>query len=513
MIRTANDVKLKVLPVFTIAEHLYYYEGPCRFGTGESLEPGYDAMAAAQREKFVMDLLPTLLPANVELMPVARLHRTDDWDNHEAMWDAIEESVNNCDVVFAATGIPNDDLIIEFATRFKKPIIISPDSYAAYTTIPAAVRAMSGVQPEMFPCWRWEKVTEILASLRARKAIQRMNVLLVTRFGDTTSYSSGASFNSYEKITNKLGVHFRFINCHELFDQMTPAVEGGNPTTPGRKTLDLTDEDLAEANRITDELIAGAVDVSIDREMILKSVIAYVTVRKNMDDKDCCAFAAPCPDLCSTRRLNQMQFTFCLTHSLNLEQGCPSCCEFDVNSAVSMQALIAVSGKCPYMGNTEPLTMMDGFPIVLGGSAEQGKKLLELGTDNLYFMQHSTPHRRIHDEKADAPYAIRNFAIDQGFGATMRYNFDADQGRDITLCRFSPDGERMLISRAESVLGDGYEGINCGEVVYFRVKDVDRFFDVQTYFGNHLVMVYGDYVKQLEDLCKLLDVEPVVIDR
>ena len=48
MIQKAADVKLKVLPVLATAEHLYYYEGPCRFGYGDALQPGYDRLAIAQ---------------------------------------------------------------------------------------------------------------------------------------------------------------------------------------------------------------------------------------------------------------------------------------------------------------------------------------------------------------------------------------------------------------------------------------------------------------------------------
>ena len=126
-------------------------------------------------------------------------------------------------------------------------------------------------------------------------------------------------------------------------------------------------------------------------------------------------------------------------------------------------------------------------------------------------MQHSVAHRRIQDPTKNAKYAVRNFAIDQGFGATMRYDFDPDQGKTMTLCRFSPDGEKLMIAQAEVISGDGYRVPNCAEVVYFRVRDVDEFFDAQTNVGLHMVMVYGDYKQQLIDLARLMGVEPIVI--
>ena len=514
-ITRAFDVKLKVLPLLSFCEHLYYYEGPCRFGSGEALKPGYDALSNAQKQRMFLENLKASAGENIEIMDAAIIRRTDDWDNHESEWDAITDAVNACDVVVGSAAIASDDRLVEFATRFTKPLIVSPDSFASNIGVPAAIRALTG-EHEVFSAWRWEQMGPLLATLRARKVMRTTRVLLATRFGSPISQSSLDTFNNYERITAKLGVQFRFVNIHELLDQMSPALPEGNHTTPGRQTLDLTEADMAEAEKLADELLGGAAYVDLDRKYLLKSLYAYLTVRKHMDSKDCCGFTAPCPDVCSTRRLNEMQFTFCLTHSLNLEQGIPSACEFDVNGVVSMQALMAVSGKCPFLGNTEPLTWAGDHPVVLGGSDEQAKILCErLGNDrsNVYFMQHSIAHRRIKDAKKDSAYAMQHFAHDQGFGATMRYDFDDDQGKTVTLCRFSPDGEKLMIAQAEVISGDGYRVPNCAEVVYFRVRDVDEFFDAQTNVGLHMVMVYGDYKQQLIDLSKLMGVEPLVISR
>ena len=515
----AKDVKLKVLPVVTACEHKYYYEGPCRFGKGEALEPGYDALANAHRAKAHVDAIKAVAPEGVEIMDKVTITRTDDWDNKEAEWENAAAAAREADVVVLSTSIAADDLAIEFVQRFEKPTIISPDSHASYTAVPAALHSYpgcTGKEYEVYSFIAWDQVGYMLKILRARKVIQTTRILCVTRFGSTTSYSSVDSFINYDLITRKLGTRFRFINIHELLDQMSPAIEGGNPTTPGRKTLDLTDEDIAEANRIADELESGASANSLSRDMLLKSIIAYVTVRKNMDDKDCCGFTAPCPDVCSTRRLNEMQFTFCLTHSLNLEQGIPSCCEYDVSAVLSMQALIAVSGKCPYTGNTLPLKYYESeagtMVWALGSTPEQVAKLKKMEQGNMYLMQHSIAHRRIHDESKDSVYRLIHFAHDQKFGANIRYDFDADSGRDMTLCRFSPDGSKLFIAPAEVLLGDGYDVPNCAQVLYFRVNDVNDFYQKQCLAGNHVPMVMGSYVKELIDLAKSLGVEPVVAD-
>ena len=513
MIQKAADVKLKVLPVLATAEHLYYYEGPCRFGSGEALQPGYDRLANAQKAEAFLSKVKECAEAagGIELMEPVFLERTDDWDNHEAMWEKAKAPADACDFAVCMQGIACDDLIMEFGERFKKPIATTPISGFSGTITVATMKARTN-DYEAYGFYKWDDLTKTLKTLRARKVIQTTRILCITRFGNPTSYSSVDSFNSYEAITAKLGVRFRFLNLHEFFDQLSPAVEGGNVTTPGRKTPDLDDKDLAKANAIVDELIGGAEEVTMAREKILKSAIAYVMVQKNMDLKDCCGFTMPCPDACSTRRLNEIGFTACLTHSLNQEQGIPSACEYDVDAVLSQQALIAVSGKRTYMGNTCPIPFENGhLSARFGTTPEQLEKLEKMGqTGNLYMMQHSVAHRRIKDPDKNAKYAVRNFAIDQGFGATIRYDFDADAGTKVTLCRFSPDGEKLFIGSGEIVMGGGYKGNNCSQLVYFKVKDQEKTWNAQCIAGNHVVMVYGDYVQNLIDLARSLNVEPVV---
>lgn len=512
MIKKASEVKLKALPLLISIEHRYYYEGPCRFGKGEALQPGYDRLANAQKQENFMSMLNRYLPEGTELMEPVRLTRTDDWENSEAEWEAIAPAVNACDVVIALTGIGCDDRVMEFSERFNKPIAVTPLSSFSGSISVAGITSKPHNSCEVYGFYKWSDLAYQMKILRARKVIRETRILCVNRFGSTTSYSSVDAFNSFETISNRLGARFRFVNVHEFFDCMQPAVEGGNPSTPGRITPNLTEEDLAAANRVCDDLCAGAVENTMTREKMLPSCIAFITARKFMDLKDCNGFTMPCPDACSTRRLNQGQFTLCLTHALNMEEGIPSACEYDTDAVLSQQALIAVSGKRPYMGNTRPLPYENGHLTATFSVTPEQLARLEENPENLYLMQHSVAHRRLADPDRNAPYAIRNFAYDQGFGVTIRYDFDVDAGKKITMCRFSPDGSKLFIGSGEIVMGGGYDSLNCSQVVYFRVKDPDDMWAKQCMAGNHCTMVYGDYVRELTDLAKSLGIEALVSD-
>lgn len=508
MIQKANDVRLKVRPVTTGLEHKYFYEGPCRFGTGEALEPGYDRLANAQKAKAVLDRLRACAPEGVDILEAVNLGRTDDWDNAEEQWVRVAEAMTDADVLVAHPNLGTDDLVLELAERFNKPILFSPDTICGIADA-AALRCKPLKNYQVFANITWEQVAFRLKVFRAVKVIRNTNILLATRFGGTTSCSTLDTFNNFDLITSRFGVHFRYVNIHELLDQMTPAVEGGNPTTPGRITPDFTEEDRKEVEALADELMSGASEICLDRQYLINSLIAYVSVKKNMDLKDCSGFTVPCPDVCSTRRINEMKFTFCLTHSLLMEQGIPSSCEFDVGCVLSQQALIAVSRKAPYMGNAYPLVYENGGLNVRHVDDAELKKLMEDPT-NLYAIQHSVAHRRMVDPNKNGPYALRHFAFDQEFGAVIRYDWNRDVNQTVTMCRFAPDGGKLFVGKGTIVAGGGYAEDNCSGPVFVRVKDQNDFFNKQCEVGMHLPLVYGDYTKELAALAEFLGIEPIL---
>lgn len=222
----------------------------------------------------------------------------------------------------------------------------------------------------------------------------------------------------------------------------------------------------------------------------------------------------PCPDIFSTRRINQEQITFCMTHSLNLELGLAGGCEYDVAAAVTQLAEIAVSGHAPCMGNTLPIASTDGRGLnfrILKMMSEEDAKEVE-GLDNLYVVYHSTPHRKFKGIK-EAPnsYALRHFAYDQKFGAVFRHNFDEDKGQAITFAKFSGDLKRLLIGKGTIVKSVGYGSDNCNGGFIFQVADQRKVYKEQCRAGLHMPLVFGDYTEELKMLAERLGLEPIMV--
>ncbi len=277
------------------------------------------------------------------------------------------------------------------------------------------------------------------------------------------------------------------------------------------KMIELSHGDIKEAEAIADDLLAGAADCTIERDKVIKSALAYVEVKKLLDIHGCNGFTVPCPDTCSTRRVNKEQFTFCLTHSLLNEQGIPSACEYDVDGVLTMLILATLSNHAPFMGNTNPIVIEDGQIRPLLMFNEEVIKDEEDKT-NLYHSEHSTPNRKLKGiDGPRAEYGLRHFAYDQKFGACMRYHFEKDKGQKITTCRISPDCKKLFVGSAEIVSGGDYELNNCNGYVVYRVADQKKYYEAQCEFGNHLPLVYGDYKDELVMLGKALDLEVVTV--
>lgn len=495
MIKKGIDVELNVRPIFLGLVHRASYEGPCRFGSGDALKVGFDAHLNQELFKGFVKSCEDNFPKGVKIVRPLMIERSDDWESPEEIFEQMIEGREEVDLYMFNLGLGRSDIILEFAARYDVPIALDP----GLNFISGTAAALYNRGVEVYCHFSWEDMRTQLNVLRARKAIQKMRVLTLPRFNSNTALAGADSFNNLDQITKKFGTIFRPRNLHEFLDQMTPAVEGGNPTTPGRITPDIDEKDMEEVRRISKELMDHACVVDVDPKYVESTVTAYVLAKKYLDILECNAFVAPCPDACSTRRLNELKFTFCMTHSLMISEGIPSACEYDIAAAVSMMPLMVFSGGSAFMGNTAPIPMVNGELVTSSLPTLDTTQIENLeDKSNLYFSQHSTATLKMcgFDQQTKC-YGLRHFAFDQGFGAIVRYDYAQDAGQPITLARFSGDGESLFVGKGTIVAGGGFDRQNCHGNIIYRVADNMDFAHKQKKFGNHVPLVYGDYVKEM----------------
>lgn len=510
-----HDVVLKVRPIFIDIAHELAYEGPCRFGKGQELEPEFDHMINNEAYKGFLMGLKYNMPEGVEILEPHRLQgHTDGWCISEEEMKKLCQGADETDFYFVSTTGRTGEMIVEFAQMVKKPIAFIGNDFGM--TINTSAMLARGI--ECYAFMNWDEVRLQMRVLRTKKALAETRVLCVTRFnGNLSLQSANDSFIDLEKVHQVTGAKFRFANLHEVLDQLEEIDPTTNHTLPGRTMDNINAEDRKEIERITDELIAGAAECDMDREDVLRSVKGYYLIQKLLHKNECNAFTMPCPDTCSTCRINKEKLTFCLTHSLDNESGIPSCCEYDIAAVLSKSVLQTLANKPSYMGNTAVLTTPDGKLIDDGCMMHFSKdhigpdKWAALdGMPNMIMTGHSVPNRRMKGFDAElAPYALRSFAY-SGFGATMRLDFDQDAGQVVTMCRFDPNCEKLLISKGVLKGGFGYKMQNCTLGALIQVEDADKFFRMQIQVGNHVPFVYGDYVNELIALAQSLGLEALV---
>lgn len=507
MIRKGIDVELNVKPVFLALYHKASYEGPCRFGAGDALKIGFDQHLNQELYKGFVKKCEENFPEGVKVVDPVMIERSDDWESPECFFEEMLGDRENVDLYFVNLGLGRSDLLLEFAARYNVPIALDPD----LNFISGTAAALYNRGAEVYCHFTWNDMRTQMRALRARKAIKKMRVLTLPRFNSTTALAGADSFNNLDEITSKFGTIFRPRNLHEFLDQMTPATEDGNPTTPGRITLDLDENDMKEVDEISEQLMGHACVVDVKSEYVKSTISAYVLAKKWLNALECNAFVAPCPDACSTRRLHELNFTFCMTHSLLISQGIPSACEYDIAAAVSMMPLMVLSNSSAFMGNTAAIPLVDGKLQTAALPTLDTSQIDALeDKSNLYFSQHSTATLKMCGfNQPTKEYGLRHFAFEKGFGAIVRYDYAQDAGTPVTLCRFSGDGKSMFVGKGTIVAGGGFDRNNCHGNIIYRVADNMDFANKQKRFGNHVPLVYGDYVKELVMMGEAMGLEVV----
>lgn len=510
-----HDVTLKVRPIFIDIVHELPYEGPCRFGQGPELERSFDEMINNEAFKGMQMGLKYNMPEGVEILEPRRLQdHTDSWIISEAGMKMLTKGSEETDLYFVSTTGRTGEMIVEFAQMVKKPIAFVGNDYGM--TINTSAMLARGIECY---AWRtWDEARMNLRVLRARKALAETRVMCVTRFnGNLSLQCANDSFIDLEKVHQVTGAKFRFVNLHELIDQLAEIDPTTNHTTPGRLQENINAEDMAEVSKIIDGLCDGAETLAMTKENMIPSVKMYRLIQKLMAKNECNAFTAPCPASCSTCRMNKERFTFCISHSLNNECGIPSACEYDIAAVLSKSVLQTLANKPSYMGNTTVLTapdgtlMDDGYIMHFSKDHIGPEKWNALnGQPNMILTGHSVANRKMKGFDAEpAPFSIRPFAY-SGFGVTMRQNFDLDAGQVVTMCRFDPNCEKLFISRGVLKGGFGYDMDNCTLGSLIQVEDTDTFFQYQIQVGNHVPFVYGDIKKELIALAKALGLQALV---
>ena len=467
------DVKVGVKPVFASLIHSSAYEGPCRVGRAEDLDPTTERARAKEAfNRFIGEL--ENLAREAKILKPAYVEHGDDWIVKEKEFEKLESDFEEVDLYLVAGCSLNQFLAAKVGEQYKKPVaMVGGESDGNLPMGCDAVSHLRAKHLEGYIVLDYAELNHLISLLRVRKAVSQTKVLRVT---ENKFDNVNGNFWDLENFKMKFGIDHKDICIKELVDEMD------------RVTQSKDEQDKAE--NIADILIKNAQRVHMAREYVVNDVKFYLTVKNLMAEYGCNAFTVNCFELCPDKRAAyDRKTTSCLTHTLLKDEGIPSACEGDINALLTIMVLIYISKKSVYMGN-----------IFMRDKAE-----------NIVGILHDVPGIKMKgSDKPDLSYEIRNFTVG-GWGTTIRYGFSQSKGEEVTVARFDPSGDKILVAKGKIGGGGGFDTIGCSLEALIRIPDVVSFFHKAADFGNHSAMVYGDYTQQLKELGDLMDFEVVEV--
>jgi hypothetical protein len=465
---------LAVKFVHTGVIHEEAYEGSCRHGKLEYMTMEAETRAMEQGLKQLrQNVGDYAFGPGIKVLNPQGIYLWVEKGNPEIMLKDDELHILDGDDpdtdVYVVTGGLPQFTCVRIAETYKKPVMfLSPSGWGL--DVPGGIRALGY---ESFYVQDHNQLRDLLMVFKARKAFRHTRFLNVTNF-DVVPKGVISSVNDLDSIRERFGMKYHTVDYQEFFSEMDALVKNA--------------EINRKAEKLAGELLDGAGASNMSKEDIVKSFHFYLAVLHFFERYDCNAFGVECFELCSSMNPWNRRFTPCMTHSLLKNEGFPSSCEKDLNALLSMAVMMYVSNKPAYMGNPD----------------------IDLENNAIILHHSDSPTRMSGFGQRDDYYEIKSFT-EAGFGVTLRYDYAAHMGQQVTLSRFDPSARRMLVIPGEISGGGGMEGFGCSQSVTISVSDSRECMRTMQDFGHHLSMVYGNCTEQIRDLGELMDFDVLMI--
>jgi len=461
-----KDIKLNVKPLFGIRVPIQLHEGPCRSEDPLTWDRQKELNNGKREYEEWKETLRKSMPSFVNLLdPVYVLYAGDHIIDLKT-WNEITTQDEDTDVyLLSRYRIPG------LGSHTDKPIVMVGNRCASMD-VPALLKSQG---KESYGALDYEDASSILDNIRVRKALMFTKILIVSDGEWDYEFNAVRSKIKTSVLQERFGIGSEIIPISEMMDNYARLEKDGKYDK--------------EAQRIAKHLAdnAGRNDMALDD--VRKSVMYYLTAKNMMQKYGCNAFTATCQEFCVSRLAMKYRVTPCLTHALLKGEGYVSACEGDTNVAVAMAIEMYRFDKAPYMGNS----------------------FIHDVSKNLVGIHHDVPALKMHGyDKEDSPYHLIPFT-ERKWGATIRYDFSKDKGDDVTFCRLTPNGDKILIVKGKI---DGVEGLDkygCSLRAVIKVADARKYFKSAQQTGHHFAVVYGDYSEQLSNLADVMGLESEIV--
>lgn len=467
------DVTVNIKPVYANIVHSAVWEGPCRCGEAELLEPANERRSG--RESFLLwqeELRRNLAPCARMLEPVY-VEYDETFTVSQKQLERLEAEGNEIDLYLVRYRVPGID-------RLGKPVSMIDTSCTA-------VDVVAFYHDRGLPAYLthdFEEYNQLLAYLQVKKAIANTKILVLTA-GEQVPFAVNSCCTDMRHLTERYGI--RSIRLPLL--SVTDYFEEG--------------EDVSEE---TDRIREKALSCKVPKNWMEQDVRYFHAVRRMMEHFDCNAFTTACKEFCATRVPAEYHVVPCLTHCLNKDDRIPSSCEEDINVLMAMMVFMYLAKKSVFMGNPA---------LIPAGSQKCGELgIADMDPERLYDedlleITHAVPGCKLDGFDAEElPFEIWNFTH-EGWGSKVQVNMAQHEERTVTIGRFSRSGDRLIVTRG-TVAGCRFNELGCSPSVFYTIKGGPRAFRQRLAwggYGHHLAVIYGDYIDQVWELGKIVGFE------
>ena len=444
----ARNTKLLARPVIGSLTHSHFWEGPCRAGRFEDLQPETEALAAQKGFESACRALQGVSDEVELLEPISAVYQENFIVPKDTMAQ-IAQDVEKIDFFLVMSWrVPKLE-------RFGKPLVIWQNGNEGIDV--AAYCRSIGV--EAYVAMNLEELNKIIHLLWVRKAVANTRALVLTQ-GEQPPFGMQSLIRDPALIRQRYGMEIVKAPFTAIFPYMDA----------------VTDE---EARPLAKALLAGSLDTQVNPDDFINDIKYYLAARRMMDAYDCNAFSTACHELCVSKIPQQRRFTPCVCHSLMKDAGIPSACEEDLNALLAMTILQLAANRPAFMGNPN------------------------MESEELIRIHHAVPALQMNGY-GSKPLEYKLWAFTgQGFGGKLQVDFTQNEQDKVTLCRFSPDASKMSLATAR-VLKSEYAKHYCSPYYYLQMDSASAFMHNLADFGHHQVLVFGDYARQLKALARIM---------
>lgn len=444
----AMNLKLVVRPIVGCLTHSHFWEGPCRAGHKENMTLEAETKAADKAFADAQEILKGVSD-KITLLPAVDARYDEKFVVGEDVYAQIEEDMDKVDFFLCMNWrLPKLE-------RYRKPVVIMQNGnegidFAAYCR---------DIGVEAYVAMDLQDLNEIAHILWVRKAVANTRALILTAGGQPT-FGIQSLIRDPEILRQKYG--FEVVKLP--YDAIVPYMEA------------ITDE---EARPIADKMINGSSDTKVNTDWFINDIKYYLAAKKMMDVYQCNAFSTACHELCTSEIPQRMKFTPCMCHSLLKDEGIPSGCEEDLNALMAMIIMQYSANRPAFMGNPNH------------------------ETDELLRIHHAVPALCMNGY-GTKPLQYKLWAFTgQGFGGKLQVDFTENNDDYVTLARFNPAGDTMCVKVGE-VIRSEYADVYCSPYYYIKMDDARTYMHNLAGFGHHQVLIFGDYMKQLKKIAKVM---------